>query len=181
MRNAALAILLVLAGCAAGDDTIPPVPPLAGQGTRGPAFNAIEGAAEAFGNPAALAGRPAEAAVAVSRLEWEAWAIPRERSFYTFSAITAPSLTAARYEVRQALGIAQDARPEVVIAAMEGAATALASGDRAAARGALPAPAFAPDTLERLASLPRLPQANQATRRAQRDIEFGRDQDREER
>ncbi|MBP0492462.1 hypothetical protein [Roseomonas indoligenes] len=181
MRNAALAILLALGACAAQDNAVPPVPPLAGQGTGSPAYNAIEGAATAFANPAVLAGRPADAAVAVSRLEWEAVAIPADRSFFNFSTITGPSVTAARYEVRQALGIAQDARPVVVMNAMETAATALSAGNTQAARAALPAPTFAPDTLERLASLPRLAQANQATQKARRDIEFGRDEDRDER
>ncbi|MCR0980646.1 hypothetical protein [Roseomonas populi] len=177
MRYVTLALLLGLTACAVQDDTIPPVPPLAGQGTRSPVFNAIQGAAMAFANPAALAGRPAEAAIAVSRLEWEAAAIPVERSFFWFSTITGPALTAARYEVRQALGIRQDARPALVMGAMDSAAAALIAGDQQGARGMLSPPTFAPDTLERLANLPRLPQANQATLRAQRDIEFGRTED----
>ena len=180
MKRIALALGLALAGCAAQQaEVVPPVPPLAGYGPRSPAQNAIEGAAEAFGDTRALAGRPADAAVAVSRLEWAALAVPADRTFFNFSAITPPALTAARWEVRRALGIQTGAPGTAVIAGMEGAAAALARGDQAGASAALPGPVFAPDTLARLSSLPRLAQANQATRKAQRDIEFGRDEDRE--
>jgi hypothetical protein len=181
MRNIALLLAALgplAAGCASQSQAPDlPVPPLAGQGNRTPAMNAIEGAAEAFGNPATLAGRPADAAVAVSRLEWTTVAVSADRSFYTFSGITAPELQAARYEVRRVLGIATDASPSAVIAGMEAAAPALAQGNTAAAAAALPSPIFSPDTVTRLANLPRLPQANLATRRAQRDIESGRAED----
>jgi hypothetical protein len=177
IRPIALLLALGLAGCAAPQMEAPPVPPLAAQGNRTPAYNAIEGAAEAFGNPDSLQGRPAQAAVAVSRLEWSAEAVAADRSFYIFSAVTAPALSAARWEVRRALGISTDASPAVVIAGMEQAAAALSRGDSAAAAAALPPPVFSPDTLTRLANMPRMPQANLATRRAQRDIEFGRQED----
>ena len=157
MRHVVLVLALAVAGCAADPaGVVPPVPPLAGQGTRDPGLNAIEGAAEAFGNIAALQDRPANAAVAVSRLEWAALAVPADRSFFLYSTITGPALTAARWEVRRALGIATDAPGTAVIAGMEGAAAALARGDSAAAGAALPPPVFAPDTLAWLAHLPRL-------------------------
>lgn len=178
MRHLILMLVLAVAGCAADPaGEVPPVPPLAGQGTRDPGLNAIEGAAEAFGNTEALRGRPADAAVAVSRLEWAALAVPADRSFFIYGTMTGPGLTAARWEVRRALGIATDAPAPLVIAGMEGAAGALARGDSAAAGAALSSPVFSPDTLARLAALPRLPQANQATRRAQQDLEFGRSDD----
>jgi len=180
MRGIAACLLLslgaaALGGCAVPSSEVPPVPLLAGYGGRSPVANAIEGAAEAFSGPDRLRGRPADAAVAVSRLEWEAMAIPAERSFFLFSNSTGPALMAARWEVRDALGIDQGAPGGVVIAGMEAAALALARGDAPAAAAALPAPVFAPDTIGRLGGLPRLAQANQATRRAQRDIEFGRE------
>ena len=178
MRKAAFFLILALAGCAADPAAdVPAVPPLAGQGSRSPGLNAIEGAATAFGDTAALDGRPADAAVAVSRLEWAALAVPADRSFYLYSPITGPALTAARWEVRRALGIATDAPGRAVIAGMEGAAAALVRGDSAGAGAALSPPVFGPDTLARLAHLPRLPQANAATRRAQQDLEFGRSDD----
>jgi hypothetical protein len=177
MRIFGLLIALALAGCAARPEPVPPVPPLAGQGSRAPGINAIEGAAEAFRHPERLQGRPADAAVAVSRLEWAALAVPADETFDTFSTVTGPALTAARWEVRNALGIATDAPGRVVMAGMEAAAAALARGDSAGAAAALPPPVFAPDTLARLANLPRLPQANLALLRAQRDIEFGRSDD----
>lgn len=177
--RAAVALLLALAGCSVPATEALPVPPLAGLGNRAPGYNAIQGAAEAFSSSSALAGRPDLAAVAVSRLEWETVAVGADRSFFTFSTITPPALSAARWEVRRALGIAGDAPPPAVIAAMEAAAPALARGDRAAAAAALPPPLFAPDIIDRLSSMPYLPQANLATRKAQADLEFGRDEDRE--
>ena len=178
MRNVVLALALTMAACVA-PEPVPPVPPLAGAGGLAPARNAISGAADAFGNPATLRGKPADAAVAVSRLEWAALAVPADRSFFLFSAATGPALQAARWEVRRVLGIPTDAPGATVINGMEAAAAALARGDQAAAQAALPPPVFPPDILTRLANLPRLPEANLATRRAQRDLEFGRSEDRE--
>jgi len=183
MRGIAAGLVLslgaaALGGCTIPSNEVPPVPLLAGYGGRSPVANAIEGAAEAFSSPDRLRNRPADAAVAVSRLEWEAMAIPAERGFFRFSNNTGPALMAARWEVRNVLGIDQRAPGGAVIAGMESAASALARGDAVAAGAALPAPVFAPDTLARLAALPRLPQANHATRRAQRDVEFGREEDR---
>ncbi|MFH5926355.1 hypothetical protein [Roseomonas xinghualingensis] len=176
MRRMVFVLALALGGCVA-PAVVPPVPPLAGAGPWAPGINAINGAAEAFGNPASLAGRPAEAAVAVIRLEWETEAVMADNTFDTFSTMTGPALLAARWQVRRALGIEEDAPPAVVIAGMEAAATALARGDRAAAAAALPPPVFAPGILTRLANMPSIPQANLATHRAQRDIEFGREEE----
>ena len=171
---------LALAACAVpSSEPVPPVPPLAGYGGQTPERNAISGAAEAFGNTGVLLGKPADAAVAVSRLEWTTLAVGADRSFYNFSANTPPALSAARYEVRHALGIRTDAPAAAVMAGMESAAAALARGDASGARAALPPPVFSPDTLARLGTITRLPQANLATRRAQRDIEFGRSDDRD--
>jgi len=184
MRRTALVLALglpvALGACAVPPSgPVPPVPPLAGYGGQTPARNAISGAAEAFGNTGVLLGKPADAAVAVSRLEWSALAIGADRSFFNFSAGTAPALTAARYEVRRYLGIQTNAPAIAVINGMETAAAALARGDTAAAAAALPPPVFSPDTLAKLGTINRLPQANLATRRAQRDIEFGRSDDRD--
>ena len=177
----ALGLTLLLGACAVPSYSgpVPPVPPLAGYGGQTPARNAISGAAEAFGNRGVLLGKPADAAVAVSRLEWTTLAVGADRSFFNFSAGTPAALGAARYEVRHYLGIQTDASPLAVMNGMEAAATALARGDRAAVAAALPPPVFSPDTLERLGTITRLAQANLATRRAQRDIEFGRSDDRQ--
>lgn len=182
MRRTALALALslplALGACAVpSSEPPPPVPPLAGSGGLSPARNAISGAAEAFGNAGVLLGKPADAAVAVSRLEWTTLAVGADRSFYNFSAGTAASLLAARYEVRRALGIQADAPGTAVINGMEAAAGALARGDAAGASAALRPPVFSPDTLARLGTIDRIAQANLATRRAQRDIEFGRSDD----
>ncbi|WP_043837483.1 hypothetical protein [Muricoccus aerilatus] len=182
MRRTALCLglTLILGACAVPySGPVPPVPPLAGHGGQTPERNAISGAAEAFGNTGVLLGKPADAAVAVSRLEWTTLAVGADRSFFNFSAGTPAALSAARYEVRRYLGIGIDAPGVAVMNGMEAAAAALARGDRAAAAAALAPPVFSPDTLERLGTITRLPQANTATRRAQRDIEFGRSDDRQ--
>ncbi|WP_376092845.1 hypothetical protein ACE7GA_24430 [Roseomonas sp. CCTCC AB2023176] len=174
----ALALGLALSGCAGGPagQVDIPIPPRAAAGPYSPAANVISGAAEAFASPARLAGHPAEAAIAVARLEWLAESVPRNLEFTNYSPITGPALQAARFEVRGAVGIAPDAPAAVVVPALDRAADALLRGDAAGAEAALPAPVFAPGTVARLATLPRLPQANAATRRAQRDLEFGRDE-----
>ncbi|WP_426958080.1 hypothetical protein [Muricoccus radiodurans] len=175
-KHAALAAALLLSACGAYPDSPVQLPPGAGVGRYSPTANAISGAAEAFGNPAALAGRPAEAAVAVERLEWLAEAVPRNLEFTNYSPLTAPALQAARAEVRAALGIAPDAPPSLVIGALDQASSALARGDAASADASLAPPAFAPGMVARLSRLPFLPQASFATSRARRDLEFGRDE-----
>ncbi|UFN47040.1 hypothetical protein LPC08_13490 [Roseomonas sp. OT10] len=177
MRATQLALLLPLLACAAPE----PETFAAAALTEGPAAagatNIIQGAATAFAHPAALAGDPAEAAIAVARLEWLAAEVPRALMFQNFSSVTAPALQAARSEVRGALGIRRAAPTQPVVDGLVNAAGALRAGDPAAARSALSPPDFAPDTLDRLAALPRLPQANTALQRARRDLEFGRDDD----
>jgi hypothetical protein len=178
MKKPAIALALLLSACAgAYPDTTVPLPPAAAAGPRAPEVNAIYGAVNAFSNPASLTGRPAEAALAVIRLEWLAAAVPRNLEFSNFSNLTGPSLAVARREVRQALGIAQNAPPQAVIGGLDRAGAALSRGDNAAAEAALTPPVFSPGTVARLANLPPLPQADFATRRAQHDLEFGRDEE----
>ena len=78
------------------------------------------------------------------------------------------ALRNAREEVRSALGIQAQAPPQAVVDALFGASRALRANDNAAARRILAPPVFpnGAQTLQRLADLPLLPTANQATSRA---------------
>ena len=83
---------LALAACAVpSSEPVPPVPPLAGYGGQTPERNAISGAAEAFGNTGVLLGKPADAAVAVSRLEWTTLAVGADRTTPTQHTPPAPA------------------------------------------------------------------------------------------
>lgn len=180
MKRLALLASLALAACA----PLGPPPPLTAAAASGPTnapfYNAASGATSAFRDTAALAGRPADAALAVERLEFlAAQDYQSAGGPLGFTAITGPGLQAARYEVRRAVGIATDAPPATVVAALEAVREALARGDSAGAEAALAAPTFTPGALARLSSLPRLPQANTATLRLQRDLEGGPTEQRE--
>ena len=174
MKRLVLLATLAMAACA----PLGPPPPLtvaaASGPTNAPFYNAAAGAAEAFRDPALLAGRPADAALAVERLEFlAAQTYQSNGGPMGFTFTTQPALQAARYEVRRAVGIATDASPTAVVAALEAARDALTRGDARSAEAALVPPVFTPGTLARLSNLPRLPQANNATLRLIRDLEFG--------
>lgn len=163
----------LLAGCALAPPE-PPValPPLAARGAPAPTTAALRGAAEAFAAPQRLWGRPALAAIAVAQLEYIAVELPSGR--WGDIGMAAPSLLAARQEVRGALGIASTAPPQAVIDALVAAASA--PGGDPAAPGLLPEGLFplgGAEVWRRLGQLPRLPQANAATQRALRHWEFG--------
>ncbi|MFT8245317.1 hypothetical protein [Roseomonas sp. BN140053] len=174
LRAALLGGGLLLAACAT---QAPPtrLPPIASNGPQSPVINVIYGADAAFRQPPLLAGKPADAAVNVMRLEWLAEEVPRNITFTNFSSITGPAMGAARGAIRRDMGIAANAPAQLVIDSLERALPALASNDRAALAAALPAPVFSPDTPDRLAAMPREPEAVLAFRRAIRDLEFGRD------
>ena len=172
-----LLLLLPLGACAPQEPETFAAAAITDGPARAGAVNIIAGAADAFAHPDALAGHPAEAAVAVARLEWLAAEVPRALMFRNFSSITAPALQAGRTEARRALGIRAGAPTQAVVDGLVNAAGALRAGNPAGARAALSPPDFAPDTLDRLAALPRLPQASAALQRARRDLEFGRDDD----
>jgi hypothetical protein len=135
------------------------------QGAGDPTRAAILNAAYAFGSPA---GRPAEAALAVAQLEYLASEIPGGARWREFDPTVGLALRNAREEVRSALGIQAQAPPQAVVDALFGASRALRANDNAAARRILAPPVFpnGAQTLQRLADLPLLPTANQATSRA---------------
>ena len=155
-----LSALLLVGGCSA----TPGTPWLGGLGD--PVRGAALRAPAALGDTSRWNGRPVESAEAAAELEFlanEFATNPR----YAPEANPAVSqqLEAARREMREHLGIAPTAAPDLVIAGLRRAAAALRAGSRAGAEAALSGPAFVygpAATLGRLASMPRLPRVAEA-------------------
>jgi hypothetical protein len=152
----AAAALLGGAGC-----TIDPVGNYLG-GIGDPVRGAALYAPSTIGDTSRWAGRPEQAALAAEQVEFLA---SEMRSNPRYAPEVNPAVTQqldrARAEMRGYLGIAPDARPELVIPALRRAAEALADGSRARAEAALSLPAFTAgpvETLARLSAMPRLPQ-----------------------
>lgn len=142
------------------------------RGIGDPTRGAILAAAPAFARPAALRGRPADAARAVMALEHIAVMVPQDPAFRGFNPLVGVQLPQGRDEVRGLIGIAPGAAPQAVIDAMFAVSEALQAGDRAAALRALPAE-VAPDparTLAALDAMPRAPIAARATSAANREL-----------
>jgi hypothetical protein len=176
-----LLTLALLSGCA-----LPPREearlPRAAQRPGGPEpiDEIIFAAYQAFRDPAALAGKPGAAALALGQLEYLAAIMGVGGPRRDLDPQAALPLRAGRAEARAALGFRAEAPPQTGIDALYGAAGALgydlvgagsAGGgqDRAAALAAL-APLLGPGreagALDRLAALPPLPLAQAGTERA---------------
>lgn len=182
---AAAAALLVSLGLAACE-SLPEIPGLANEsaslpadlysGAGDPMRQAVNHASMAFASASNLAGRPAEAALAVAEMEYlrvEVMYNPRTAGGGTTASTIFP---AAQREWRGALGIAASAPPQAVINGLMGAARALAAGQDGAAAAALTSPIFslgATGTLQRLAAMPSLPLSNQAAQEATRVLRRG--------
>ncbi len=159
-RLVMLALLLALAGCA--DD--PSANYLGGFGdpVRGAALYAPRN----LGDTGRWAGRPAEAAVAAEQLEFLTSELATNPRYAPeINPAVLQSLQTARMEMRGYLGIAPAADPGVVIAALRRASEALRAGSRASAEAALATVTFTAGpggTLQRLATMPRLPRTAEA-------------------
>lgn len=174
-RAACLAVIGLLGGCAVG-----PPPPEArlpqAQGASAvldPARQAIFHAASAFASRTPMAGRPAEAAQAISEAEFLAVELRTNSRWTEMSPIATLGFEQARPEWRAALGIDPNAAPQAVIDAMTRLRLAYAGQDMAAAAAALSPPVFTPGgqaTLDRLAALPPLPRTARAASLAEREL-----------
>lgn len=145
MKRRWLAGLFLLGACADLTTPAPPEPPLdlAGRVTANPLPAILEAAAADFDRAGAgLTERPAATALAIARLEWiggefrpgrRLARLPNSFMFGTQRAVA---------EGRQALGIAPDAAPDAVVAALLGVSRALSRNDQAAAQSAMAAPIF---------------------------------------
>lgn len=146
------------------------IPAALRQSITDPARSAIGLTDVVFDRPAAVAGRPAIVAEAVSNLEWLTVSLPADQRWTEMPGTVFTQLRAGRDEVRGALGIPLEASPNAVIGAMDATAAALRANNRAGALAALAqvtGPAGAEAALGVLNALPRLPRASAATTAAQ--------------
>ncbi len=172
----AAALLAGLAACTPGPNYSPRdwvnLPPDAVVGAGDPTRTAIINTAYAFGTPASIAGRPAEAAVAAAQLDYLASEIPFGARWREFDPTVGLLLRDARQEVRGYLGVSQEAAPQVVVDSFFAASRALRVNDTAAAERILAPLAPNPrQTLGHLTAIPLLPKANVATVRAQQELD----------
>jgi hypothetical protein len=154
--------------------TLPPAVLAGAPGAGAPMRAAVFATAAAFANQGAgLEGRPADAALAIARLEALEMEVADRRAWPALSPTVAIAMRTARDETRAALGIAQRAPGGDVVRALSLTASRLRAGDGAGAAAALPASLFEPGgeaTLDRLAALGALPAAEQATAALARDV-----------
>lgn len=153
----------------------PPAAVLTGAPTAGPPLRAaVEATAAAFANGAAgLAGRPAEAALALARFEALTLEVAEARAWPGLSPTLAIAMRVARDENRAAVGGAQQADGARMVAAFATVAARLRANDRAGALAALAPPLFDPGgevTLDRLAGIGPLPAAEQASAALAREV-----------
>ncbi|MBU8538990.1 hypothetical protein [Falsiroseomonas tokyonensis] len=164
--------LLLLAACAAQGPPAAEVPLAMPAGAGDPARAAVLAAAPAFADTASLAGRPAEAARQAARLEWLAASLVQRPDWRRATPLLGPALEQGRAELRGALGLAPAVPPPAAAAALLRAAAGLDAGDAGRAAAALdPVSAGQGQALlQRLAALPPLPRAAQATGLAQSEL-----------
>jgi hypothetical protein len=172
-------LLLAPAGLLACEElrtpaTLPPAILASTPGAGAPLRAGVFATAAAFTNQGAgLEGRPAEAALAIARLEALEMEVADRRAWPSLSPSIAIAMRTARDETRAALGIAQRAPGGDVVRALSITASRLRANDRAGAAAALPASLFEPGgeaTLDRLAALGPLPAAEQASAALARDV-----------
>lgn len=171
--SSVLALLLLLGACAATTTVeTARLPRDAVDGVGDPTRAAVLGSAYAFADASHLAGRPDAAARAAAQVEYLATEIPTGPRYVEWSPAIGMELQGARAELRTALGIPANTRPQAVVDALYNAARALQRGDTAAAEAALQAAEAAdrPALLLRLASLPPLPLTRTATALAQQEM-----------
>lgn len=176
MSRHALLLLLVLAGCAELQQPPPAAAPAGlAEGTVDPGRGAITAAAAAFAERGrGLIGQPEAAARATAQLEFATAELGRNPRFASVPDSVRREMLLARTEVRDALGIAEAAQPEEVVAAMLATARALRAGNARAAAASLPSPLFRPGgerSVARLGEIGPLPQASIATSQAARQLE----------
>jgi hypothetical protein len=154
--------------------TLPPTILAGAPGAGGPLRAAVFATAAAFANQGAgLEGRPADAALAIARLEALEMEVADRRAWPSLSPSIVIAMRTARDETRAALGIAQRAPGGDVVRALSQVSARLRAGDRAGAAAALPASLFEPGgaaTLDRLGALGPLPAAEQASAALARDV-----------
>jgi hypothetical protein len=131
---------------------------------------AINQSAWAFASSANTRGNPIDAAKAVVALEYLAGELKENPRWIGMDSSISLRMGLARNELRQILGIRPDAPPQIVVNALLAVSLDLQIGNQPAAMQVLASPVFTlpPDqTLQLLANLPYVQQANLATSRAE--------------
>lgn len=172
-RLALLGGLGALAACATGPVPTAELPGYGETVTLDPARQAIIQTAYLFGTPGIMAGKPWEAAQAISEVEFLAVELNYAQRWIEMSPLVKQALVQARSEWRGALAIDLAAPPQAVIDAFTAVRTAYGAQDPAAAAAAVHPPLFTPGgaaTIARLAELPPLPQTAWATSMAQTEM-----------
>jgi len=131
---------------------------------------AINQSAWAFASPANTRGNPAEAARAVVALEYLPGELTENPRWIGMDPGVKAHMAGADREVRRVLGIRPDAPPQLVVNTMLALSLDLQFGNQAAAMKVLTSPLFTlppSQTLQILANLPYMQEANLATTRVQ--------------
>lgn len=172
-RVALLGGLGALAGCATGPYPTAVLPSYGASVTLDPARQSIIQTAYVFASPGSMAGRPWEAAQAISEAEFLAVELNYGQRWIEMSPLVKQAFVQARPEWRGALGIDLAAPPQAVIDAFTSLRLAYGAQDAAAAAAALQPPLFTPGgaaTIARLANLPPLPRTAWAASMAQDEM-----------
>jgi hypothetical protein len=131
----------------------------------------------AFASARNLRNRPIEAARAVAAVDYLAGQLSSSGRWTAISPIVQMQMLQARTQVRATVGIAPDARSQLVVSSLANYAAALTvNGDQAAAAQYLANPAFTlgPQATEaKLENMPFLRETNIATQRAAADAGNG--------
>jgi hypothetical protein len=171
-----LIILPVLAFCLAACATLPSTErtPFLPPGVFGTYedndVGAINQSAWAFGSSANTRGNPVDAAKAVVALEYLPGELKENPRWVGMDASINLRMAQARDKVRSILGIRPDAPPQLVVNTLLAMSLDLQTGNQAAAMQVLASPIFTykpEQTLQILANLPYIQEANLATARAQ--------------
>ena len=166
IRLATALLGILVTGCAVQPPPDTARLPFAAFGTMDNDVAAANQAAWAFAAPARTANNPVDAARAAAGVDFLAGELVSNPRWVTVSPLTKQQMLQGRLDVRRALGIAPDARSQVVVDALLRFAAAWQGGNQAAAMQALAAPGFTlpPDqTLRALANLPYVQSANVAS------------------
>ncbi len=159
-------LCLVVAACSVRPPPDTASLPFAAFGTMDNDVAAANQAAWAFAAPERTANNPVDAARAVAAIDYLAGELASNPRWLMISPLTKQQLVQARIDVRLALGIAPNARSQVVVNALLQFASEWQAGNQAAAIQTLAAPGFTlgPEaTLRALGRLPYIQSANIAS------------------
>jgi hypothetical protein len=135
-------------------------------------IGAINQSAWAFASPANTRNDPIDAAKAIVALEYLSGELKENPRWIGMDASIAVHMTQARNDLRDIMGIRPDAPPQLVVNTLLALSLDLETGNRPAAMQVLASPLFThppEQTLQILANLPYVQQANFATARAEEE------------